>query len=352
MPLVTGFALTLVAGIMMGFSIWPIKWARVWKWENFWFVYTIAALIIAPLILAFSMLPHLSLVYSSLSIREVTLPFIFGVFWGFAQLGGGICGHRLGIAVSGAVLNGVGVAVGTLVPLIIFHRQLLLQKSGLLIFLGVGITSGGVALCGWGGYRREELTKSQGRGAGFSVMESAMAQKASTRKEYVRDVAIAFGAGALSALLNISLAFSTGIMHKVRSHGGQTAWAPFAVWPIALLGASLVNLTYSVYLLFKNGSWGLFPRKISEIVSPVTAALMWMGAIALYSSATTYLGTLGISIGFALFTLTLILSGQLAGVVTGEWRFMLRSVYSSFVAGIGFLVLAILAIAAANYYQS
>lgn len=157
--------------------------------------------------------------------------------------------------------------------------------------------------------------KSQGRGAGFSVMESAMAQTASTRKEYVTNVAIAFGAGALSALLNISLAFSTGIMHEVRAHGGQAAWAPFAVWPIALLGASLVNLAYSVYLLFKNGSWGLFPRKISEIVSPVTAALMWMGAIALYSSATTYLGTLGISIGFALFTLTMILSGQLAGVV-------------------------------------
>ena len=79
---------------------------------------------------------------------------------------------------------------------------------------------------------------------------------------------------------------------------------------------------------------------------------MWMGAIALYSSATTYLGILGISIGFALFTLTLILSGQLAGVVTGEWRFMPRSVYYSFFAGIGLLGLAILAIGAANYFQS
>ena len=51
MPLITGFALTLVAGITMGFSIWPIKWLRMWKWENFWLVYTIAALIIAPSIL-------------------------------------------------------------------------------------------------------------------------------------------------------------------------------------------------------------------------------------------------------------------------------------------------------------
>ena len=187
------------------------------------------------------------------------------------------------------------------------------KRSGLLIFLGVGITLGGVTLCGWGGYRREELAKSQGRGAGFSVMESAMAQTASTRKEYVMNVAIAFGAGALSALLNISLAFSAGIMDKVRSHGGQAAWAPFAVWPIALVGASLVNLAYSINFLFKNESWVYFPKKLSEIGNPVLAALMWMGAIALYSSATTYLGTLGISIGFALFTLTMIVSGNWPG---------------------------------------
>lgn len=352
MTLITGFALTLVAGVTMGVSIWPIKWARVWKWENFWFVYAIASLIVAPFILAFSLLPHLSLVYSSLTIRELVLPFVFGFFWGFAQLGAGICVHRLGFAVSGAVLNGTGAAVGTLVPLIIFHRQLLLQRSGLLIFFGMAITMGGVTLCGWAGYHREELAKSQGRAAGFSTTETAMAQTASTRKQYITNVAIAFGSGVLSALLNIALAYSSGIMDKVRSQGGQSSWAPFAVWPIALVGASLVNLAYSVYLLFKNHSWVYFSKKASEIVNPVLAGLMWMGAIALYSSATTYLGTLGVSIGFALFTLTMIVSGQLAGVVTGEWRFMPRSVYRSFFAGIGLLGLAILAIGAANYYQS
>jgi hypothetical protein len=148
------------------------------------------------------------------------------------------------------------------------------------------------------------------------------------------------------------LAYSSGIMDKVRAHGGQASWAPFAVWPIALLGASLVNLSYSVYLLFKNKSWGRFGEKLSEIGNPALAGIMWMGALALYSSATTYLGTLGISIGFALFTITMILSGQLVAVVTGEWRLMQRSIYRSFFLGIGLLVLAVLAIGAANYYQS
>ncbi len=351
MALITGFTLTLLAGITMGFSMWPIKWARVWKWENFWFVYAIASLIIAPSILAFSLLPHLAAVYASLTPREILLPFCFGIGWGFAQLGAGVCVHRLGFAVSGAVLNGVGAAVGTLVPLIVLHRELLFEKSGIYLLLAMACSVAGVALCGWGGYRREQLAKSQGRGAGFSSVESAMAQTGSSRKEYIANLAIAFGAGVLSALLNIALAYSSGIMDKVRAQGGAASWAPFAVWPIALVGGSLVNLSYSVYLLYKNRSWGNFSMRPREAGYPVLAGLMWMGAIALYSSATTYLGTLGISIGFALFTITMILSGQLAAVATGEWQFMERSIYRSFFAGIGFLVLAVLTIGAANYFQ-
>jgi hypothetical protein len=35
MSLITGLTLTLLAGISMGFSMWSIRWARVWKWGNF-----------------------------------------------------------------------------------------------------------------------------------------------------------------------------------------------------------------------------------------------------------------------------------------------------------------------------
>ncbi len=352
MTLIAGLTLTLLAGITMGFSMWSIKWAHVWKWENFWFVYVIASLIIAPLVLAYSSLPHLSHVYSILTPRELLLPFVFGIFWGFAQLGAGICVHRLGFAVSGAVLNGVGLAVGTLIPLIVLHSEVLLQRSALLIIFGVALTTGAVTLCGTAGYRREELAKKQGRGAGFASSQTAMAQNSSTRKEYFRDLAIAFGAGILSALLNIALAYSSGIMDKVRANGGDQNWAPFAVWPIALIGGSVVNLCYSVYLLIKNDSWQYFGKKPGEIVNPLLAGCMWMGAIALYSSATTYLGTLGISIGFALFTITMILSGQTATIVTGEWRLMDRNILRSFYLGISLFIVAVLAVAAANYYQT
>jgi hypothetical protein len=112
-----------------------------------------------------------------------------------------------------------------------------------------------------------------------------------------------------------------------------------------------VNIAYSVYLLAKNKSWGHFGDKFGEIVYPTLMALMWMGGIALYSSATTFLGVLGVSIGFALFTITMIISSQSAAVITGEWRLMERNIYRSFYLGIVLLVLAVITIGTANYYQ-
>ena len=113
----------------------------------------------------------------------------------------------------------------------------------------------------------------------------------------------------------------------------------------------MVNIGYSVYLLTKNKTWGYFGKRVGEVVFPTVMALMWMGGIALYSSSTTFLGILGVSIGFAMFTITMIICGQMAAVFTGEWRMMERSIYRSFYLGIALLVIAVIAIGTANYYQ-
>ena len=70
--------------------------------------------------------------------------------------------------------------MGTLIPLFLLHSSVLFEKSGLYIVFGTAVTVAGVMLCGWSGYRRESEAKSQGRGAGFSSSESAMAQSGST----------------------------------------------------------------------------------------------------------------------------------------------------------------------------
>jgi L-rhamnose-H+ transport protein len=347
-----GFILTLAAGTSVGVSMWPLKWARFWKWENFWLVYAIFSLIIMPFGLAFSVLPHMGHVYASLTFQQVLLPFGLGVLWGFAQLGAGICVHRLGLAVAGAVLNGTGAAFGTIIPLVSLHREMLFQSNSLLILAGICMMLFGAGFCGWSGYLREMEAKQKGIGAGFAQKEAAMRQASFSSSAYLLTIGIAIGSGVLASLLNIALAYGGDIMKLAESEGGQAAWTPFAVWPIALLGGAIVNIAYAAHLLTKNKSWGNFNRGLMEIVNPVISAALWMAGIAIYSSGTTFLGSLGVSIGFAVFMIMVIVSGQAAGLFTGEWNQMKPETYRPFVAGIGLLVAAVLTIALSRYFES
>ncbi len=351
MNAIHGFVLTVVGGLSTGFNMLPLKWERVWKWENFWLVYTVVSLLVVPPILAYELCPGVWGVYSSVPSAELWRPFVLGALWGLAQLGAGLGSHRLGFAMTGSILGGVGTAVGALVPLVMQHSAMVFQTSGLLIFAGTAITLAGVSFCGWAGYHREQLTREQGRGAGFRPQESGMSQADPTRKGYILMLVVVVVSGVLSADTNIALAYAKPLLDKVQAAGAAPQWATFAVWPLVFLGGSITNLAYSFVLLTRNKTWGNFGGGPREVVNPALGACMWMGGIALYGSATTYLGKLGPSIGFALFTLMLILCGQFAAVFTGEWRQIEGRIISKFVVGLVLLFLAVAAFATANYYS-
>ncbi len=352
MNLVYGLILTVAGGCLTGTSMLPIKWARRWKWENFWLLYTMVSLLILPAALAWGACPKLWTVYASLPLPALLRPFVFGSLWGLAYLGAGICVHRLGFAVQGALIGGIGTAVGTLAPLILQHANMLVQLSGLLIQAGTLITLAGVALCGWAGYHREQSNKQQGRRSGFSPGETAMAQAEPTRRGYFLAISVAVLSGLFAAFMNLALAYGRDIAEGAHEAGAASQWAPFAVWPIAFLGGSVVNLAYCVFLLSRNNTWQGFTGGLREVLNPALSACMWTGGVLLYSSATTHLGVLGVSIGFAMFFIVLMLCGQFLGVFTGEWKFVAAQIYRPFAVGCCLLVLAIFVFGASNFFST
>ena len=256
-----------------------------------------------------------------------------------------------GFAVSNAAINGLSAAFGILLPLAFLHSEMVLRNEGLLILGGITVMLIGVSLCGWAGFRREEEVKQQGRAAGFAREESAMTQVGATRAQYAIYIAITLTAGVMASFLNIALAYGADITRAAIAQGGRASWAPFATWPIAMSGAAILNIGYTLYLITKNRGWGLFKRGLQEVFNPILAACLWMGGVAIYSSGTTYLGLLGVSIGYALYSILIIFCGQSAAIITGEWQGVRPSIYRPFVAGIAMLSVAFAAIGAANYLQ-
>jgi L-rhamnose-H+ transport protein len=305
-----GIVLILIAGVMAGDCMLPLKFNRRWRWENTWLIFSCASLVVLPWALALVFVNHLFQAYNSLTASQFAVPVLFGAGWGIAQVLFGISIQRLGLALAYAIVVGLGTLLGTLIPLFVQHRAQIDEKLLLEVLAGIAVMLIGIALSAWAGQIREQH-------------EEAVADQRPVRR-YRTAVFMAVLCGILAPMLNYSFAFGQDIALAAVRLGNPEVRAAYAVWPIGLAGGFLPNLGYSVYLLRRNRTGALFQFKLPDMFWAILMAALWMGAFALYGMSATYLGQFGTSIGWGLFQIFMIMAATLSGVFTGEWRFASR----------------------------
>lgn len=127
--------------------------------------------------------------------------------------------------------------------------------------------------------------------------------------------------GVLAPMLNFAFAFGESIADAAKQQGATPGAAVYAVWPIALLGGLVVNVAYACWLLSRNKTWANFGGAWrSEAWAGCLMGVLWMAAMAVYGASSVYLGALGTSVGWALFQTFMIMTANLSGVLTGEWK--------------------------------
>jgi L-rhamnose-H+ transport protein len=308
-PLLLGVGLTILAGLMSGNCMLPMKFTRAWRWENVWLVFSVVSLVILPWAFAFALVGHLRDVYSGMRLEQLAIPLLLGAGWGVAQILFGISVASLGLGVAYAIIVGLGAVLGTLVPLLAQHGASMTGQTMFFIASGVTIMVAGVFLTAWGGQVRERGLKAEA--------------DISKRRGYPAAILLAVVCGIMAPMLNYSFAFGQDIATEAVRLGASPVNASYAVWPIALLGGFAPNIAYCFYLLSKNGTWRLFPASGSFAPDVLWASLMgvlWMGAFALYGMSASYLGRFGTSVGWGLFQIFMIMTATLSGVLTGEWK--------------------------------
>jgi L-rhamnose-H+ transport protein len=308
-----GIALTLLAGLMSGNCMLPLKFNRRWKYENTWLVFSVVSLVILPWALALGLVDHIFQTYRSLSLFQIAVPFLFGIGWGIAQVLFGISVVRLGLGLAYAIIVGLGALLGTLVPLFVQHRSQVDETALIEILAGVAVMIAGIALSTRGGQIRERHTiETEGRGPKTDSLTPPA-------NKYLGAVLLAILCGVMAPMLNFSFAFGQDIAHQAVVLGNTELHAAYAVWPVGLAGGLLPNIAYSLYLLQKNRTWARFTLDSPDIFWAILMGALWMGAFALYGMSSSYLGALGTSIGWGLFQIFMIMTATLSGVVTGEW---------------------------------
>jgi L-rhamnose-H+ transport protein len=325
-----GLFLTVLAGLLSGNCMLPLKFARRWPFEATWLVFSIVSLIVLPWVLALALVKDPGAVYAALPASAFLAPFAFGAGWGIAQVLFGLSIARLGMALGYAIIVGLGALLGTLVPLFVKNRDVIGTARGALILTGVVVMAVGIAISARAGKAREGAVMVAGGGYGAAL-------------------GLAILCGLMAPMLNYAFAFGQSIGDQAVRLGTSPPAAGYAVWPVALLGGFAPNAGYAVWLLCRNGTWKTFGGTWRpDAWFGLLMGVLWMGAFAIYGVSSVYLGALGTSIGWALFQIFMIMTANLSGVLTGEWRSAPAKARQTLWIGLGLLALATVVIAAGN----
>lgn len=296
--------LILAAAVMNATYTLPMKLNRKWAWEHSWFAFSILGVALVPTLIAFLTVPDLWSIYRQTAPDTLVWMALFGVGWGVSLVFFGLSIPLVGIAIAFTISLSTSAASGSLLPLLMQHRERIVTAQGAVLLLGILLIALGVTLCGKAGMERDK---------GKETLTG--------KPHFVRGFLFALISGVLGSLLNLGLAFGDGIQQAARTRGASVAMSSNAVWLPCVYAGFIPGVFYCLYLMRKNAT-------VQEIRSNAVwyywlmaacMGLLWYGSIILYSLSATHLGSLGPAIGWPLFLSAIVLVSTVVGTLTGEW---------------------------------
>src|ERR1700680_1391639 len=139
MPLLLGFLLVLVAGLLQGTFILPMTLVRKWSWEHTWATFSLLGMVVFNWIITLLFVPNIFAVYAASPPLDLVILALFGLGWGIGAVLFGLGMARLGMALGYPIIMGLIASLGGLIPLLVFFPQTLFTARGLTLQAGTAI---------------------------------------------------------------------------------------------------------------------------------------------------------------------------------------------------------------------
>ncbi|HEX4489481.1 MAG TPA: L-rhamnose/proton symporter RhaT [Terriglobales bacterium] len=340
METVWGALIVVLAGLVQGSGAWPMKLMRRFKFEHWWFIAMLVGLVLAPWIITLTMCPNVLDAYRSIDTSTLVKANLCALSWGVANILCGLCFVRIGIALTGGILTGLGVSVGVTVPMIVKGSGLfseapsLNSAAGKAVLVGVAIMLVGVVFAALAGFGRDRALRKTDQPRTGSFMGGLI---------------MVVIAGALSAGISFAFVYSQGpIVSAMKARGAGEIPANFAVWAIGLLGGALINVTYPAYLMTKNKNWHVLWEAGRDLTFAIIMGVNFILGVALMGKGMLLLGALGASVGFGVQQAMQMLGSQGVGFASGEWRGVTGTPRKQMYLAIAILIAAALVMAYGN----
>ncbi len=407
MEMALGILVVAVAGLTMGSGVWPMKLMRKFQFEHWWFVGMLIGLIILPWAITIAAFPRAFEAYREVPVSVLITSNAFSISWGIANVLFALCAMRIGVALTMAVLTGLGVSVASIMPLIFKGSGLfkdapnLTSPAGLTILGGIAVMLVGVALASLAGFGRDrELKKleqtsgnflagllmaivagvtSAGIMLAFVYSQGPIVARVSTveigktmkltvddnkalSREYsvAQDGTIAINdkigaikvAGLTAKEAGDLVAKKLGVAQTEADPkvtvDAQNILAILPVQAVGLLGGALINVLYPAWLMTRRKNWSVLAESSKELALASIIGLQMCVAVALANKGMLLLGALGASVGAGIQQAMQMVGGQGLGFISGEWRGVYGAPRRQMYAAIVLLIVAAIIMAYSN----
>ena len=339
MKTVLGGLIVALAGLSMGGGVWTLKALKKMRFEHWLFLGMLVGLIVLPWSVTLLFCPGAIGALRSVPASALIKANLFACGWGIANVLCVVCFVRIGVALTGGILGGLGLSLGVVVPMV-FKASGLFSRApdatspaGLVVLVGVAIMLAGVVLVSLAGFGRDRM---------LSNLQSGS-------NRFSTNLFLAVLAGILSTGPNFAFAYSQEpIVNALKSRGAGDIPAIFAVWAVGMFSGAVINLVYTAFLITRDHSWGVFRHAGKELVFGCIFGMQFCGAIALLGLGNLTLGALGASVGWGVYQAMQILGNQGVGFLSGEWAGVSGKPKRQMYVAIGILLIAALVVAYGN----
>jgi len=339
-----GLILAFAGGGIQGAFFFPMKYMRNWRWENGWFLFSVVACFILPVLLALVTTPGLFEIYEIIGLKIIGLVFFFGLCWGVGALLFGLGADYLGMALGIAIITGINVCLGALLPALFLPSGQFSTISGIMLGTGLLFMVSGVVVISIAGWRRDKEQK---------VLADDKSSK--THRSFKLGLIICIAAGIFVPAANFAVFFGQPITELVQTSGSVAAYnighaqmLPF------YLGGGIVNILYCFKLFRRHGSFALYRGsgfRRNALLATIMSLLFVFGMVIYVIAVALFIPDLGPVIGWPVFLAATILISNLLGVVSGELKKVHKRTYTWLYFGVFLLLISVFLTSMSSLYS-
>lgn len=308
----TGIILLLMAGFAQGSFGMGMKRQAPLSWESFWFIYSLAAMLIIPVLWGVCSSTSFFEAIFATSPDTLYRSILLGFLWGVGGIMFGISVNYVGVSITNGVVMGLAGGLGAIIPLLGIEGASE-SASFPYVIIGVSIMLVGVAMSAYSGILRDK------------EQHHAKVNQHLRKRDVATGLIFVVACGVLSSLLNVGFEAATPIVESARSLGASDASAALPARATVVFGGLITNLGYAILLLCKNRTWSDFStissgdaRKSS--LWAVVTGLLWFLPLGLSGIVAVSMGELGNVITWPVMLALSLIFGNIWGYLSGEWN--------------------------------